>query len=114
MDDLKREQLVADIRNFNELAWAMESRLDLLDEVLDITPESPLRKAAWDLIGGYINALDRAWNIGGWLEWWWSEVRLGESPSSASLKGEPMRPIRNIDDLVGIVLDDLCSTEASE
>lgn len=103
----KAERITADIRAWHEAVVDLESKIDALDEVLDIAPESPLRLAIWSLVGGYIRALDHAWDIGGWLEWWWEELRMGECPSQAGLKGQEMRSIATLDDLIKIALDDL-------
>lgn len=103
--------LAATIRLWHDRVVALEEQLDALRDLLQMAPEAPLNEAAWGLVGGYIAALDARWNIGGWLEWWWNECRLGESPSQAGINGEPMRDIKTIDDLIALVIDDLAQAE---
>lgn len=112
LDPDRRARIETEIRAFHERVRAARDVLRKLDDVLDIAPESPLYEAVWALIGGYMGALGAAYgHIDGWLEWWWSECDLGANPHDAGLPGEPMRTIETLDDLVGIVLDDLARTE---
>ena len=94
------------VREFDEQARAVESLIDSMRAVFDLAPESRVCQVQWDLLGAYIRALDAKHHIGGWLDWWWTECRLGESPMGAGLHGEPMREIATVDDLVRLVCDD--------
>lgn len=114
MDALKQDQLAEDVRKFHALARAYEGKIGELSDLLWMAPEAPIREAAWNLIRGYIDALDRAWGIGDWLLWWWEDLVLGEKASEAALPDEEMRPIRTIDDLVQIILDDLQQAEEGQ
>lgn len=111
MNQEQKDRIASAIRNFHARALAAQAVLDAVDDVLDITPESKLNQAVWDLVGGYISALDAAYSIGPWLEWWWNECTLGEKPGMAGIRNEPMRKIRTLDDLIGIALDDLALGE---
>lgn len=95
------------IRQFHERAAGARDVLDSLDNVLSLTPESPLFEAMWALVGGYIEALGASFHIDGWMEWWWSECLLGEKPMKAGLPGQELREIATVDDLVQLVLADL-------
>lgn len=95
------------VREFDEQARAVESLIDSLRDVFDPAPESRACQVPWDLLGAYIRALDSKHNIGGWLEWWWLECRLGENPLQAAPVGEELRMIATVDDLVELVLLDL-------
>lgn len=114
MDALKQQQLAEDVRKFHERATDFETRMDAMAEMLWMSPECPIRQAGWGVIDGHVSALDRAWNIGSWLEWWWQELSLGEKPSEAGLTGEEMRQIRTIEDLIQIIVDDLQRAEGDQ
>lgn len=96
------------IRDFHARVTEAEQVLDVLNDVLEMRPEGRLYSAVWALIGGYLDALDASHpGIGGWLEWWWNECRLGTRPLHAGLAGEELRMIATIDDLVRLVCEDL-------
>lgn len=103
--------LAADMRLWHQRVRALKEELSALIDLLQMAPEAPLNEAAWGLVGGYIAALDARWGIGGWLEWWWHECKLGDRPLEAGIVGEPMRTIRTIDDLIAIVTDDLAQAD---
>jgi hypothetical protein len=94
------------VREFDEQARAVEALIDSLRDVFDPAPESRVCQVPWDLLGAYIRAIDAKHHIGGWLEWWWAECRLGETPLAAGLPGEAMREIATVDDFVRLVCDD--------
>lgn len=96
------------IRDFHERVREVESHIDVLTEgLLKVSPDSDLLGSIWEVAEGYREALDAAYSIGGWLEWWWHECGLGENPMKAGLPGEDLRTVATIDDLVRLVLDDL-------
>lgn len=99
MSTTDRERIAAAIRDFHERAQAASTAMEKLHDAIDMAPESPLYQTMWGLVGGYIAALDAAFHIGGWLEWWWEECRLGDNPNKAGLPGEAMRLIENLDDV---------------
>lgn len=94
------------VREFDEQARAVEALIDSLRDVFDPAPESRICQVPLDLLGAYIRALDAKHHIGGWLEWWWLECRLGENPLAAGLPGEAMREIATVDDFVRLVCDE--------
>lgn len=110
----RMQQIAEDVRKFHDRATEFEARMDAIAELLWMSPECPIRQAAWGVIGGYIGGLDRAWNIGSWLKWWWQELNLGEKPGEAGLTGEEMRSIRTIEDLIQIIQDDLRASEGEK
>lgn len=112
MNAVDREAMAAAIRTWHDRLYALEEQLGALRDLLQMAPEAPLNEACWALAGGYIAEIDRRWGIGDWLDCWWHECRLGESPGHAGLIGEPMREIKTIDDLIAIVTDDLAQAEA--
>lgn len=95
------------VRTFHERVIALENVMGALQEQLSMAPEAPINSAIWSLIGGYMSALDDAYSIGGWLEWWWMECGLGATPMQAQPFGYEMRLIATIDDFVQLVCDDL-------
>lgn len=95
------------VRRWNELMCDIESTLDDLHDTVGLNPEAPLPTAIFALAGGYREALDAAYHIGGWLDWWWLECRLGDNPMGARLQGETSdRTIETIDDLVKLLRDE--------
>lgn len=103
------EKIEKAVRDFHHRALEAEGVSDVLNGVLWMAPESNFCTMLAELIGGYKDALDSAYNIGGWLEWWWIECDLGRTQRSkqAGLPNEPLRTIATIDDLVQIIKDDL-------
>ena len=104
------EKAEKQIREFHARVTEIERVTDAMNSFLSMTPESVLNAAIWALVGGYTDAIDAAYNIGGWLEWWWLECRLGKNPMQAGLAGEELRTISTIDDLVRLICDDIAKT----
>ncbi|WP_156820696.1 hypothetical protein [Thioalkalivibrio thiocyanodenitrificans] len=94
-------------RDFHTAVSGADGALDRLSDLLGVSPESDLCSNVWAMAGAYKGALDAAYGIGGWLEWWWLECRLGEQPMQAGLPGEELRTIATIDDLVKLITDDI-------
>ena len=99
------------VREWHEALTGVFEIMERLDDVLDINPESPLNAAIFKLIGSYNRALGWSNGIDGWLEWWWTECRMGENPMRAGLPGGELTLISNIDDLVKLIIDDLKQTQ---
>lgn len=95
------------VREFHERGRHAEDLISELDTVLSLDAESPLRQSTYALIGGYRNALDAAFHIGGWLDWWWLECGFGNNPLQASPAGGQLRLIETVDDLVALVAEDI-------
>lgn len=98
------------IRDFHDRVTEIERVTDVLKSVMSMAPESDLYSAIWALIGGYKDAIGDAYNIDGWLEWWWLECNLGSNPMQAAVAGEELRTIATVDDLVRLILDDLAQS----
>ncbi|MBL8473719.1 MAG: hypothetical protein JNM98_18155 [Rhodocyclaceae bacterium] len=94
------------VREFHARAEEAERVQRVLGETLKMAPESELFQATRGLIGGYIMALDAAYQIGDWLEWWWSECALGARPMGAAPAGGSVRMIATVDDLVALLCED--------
>lgn len=103
MDKAKIEQA---IRDFDERVRAMDEVWEKLEEVLGATPESPVFEAMTAVAGGYVAALDAAYGIGGWLEWWWLECQLGRQTMECEVDGKEFT-VATIDDIVQVVLADI-------
>lgn len=99
------------IRDFHDRVSDIERVTDAMNAILMTSPESDFNSALRAVVGAYKEALDEAYNIGSWLEWWWLECGLGNKPMQASLAGEELRTIATIDDLVALILDDLKQSE---
>ena len=97
------------VRDWHEHMIEVERVMSELEAVVGSCPEAPINTAIWSLIGGYIRALDSAYHIGGWLDWWRWECDLGATPMQAQPFGYEMRLIATIDDFVQLVCDDLAA-----
>lgn len=104
------ENIEKAIRKFHDKVVEADRVISELDGLLAMNPESALHSAVWALVGAYKDALGAAYNIDGWLEWWWLECSLGKNPLQASPAGGELRVIATIDDLVRLVCDDLKSS----
>lgn len=100
----KTEQAV---RDFHKRAVDIEACAAALGELVGMQPESRVMAALFGTLGAYMRALGEPLGIDGWLEWWWLECGLGERPKQAGLRGEALRDVSTIDDLVRIVIDDV-------
>lgn len=105
------KKVEAAILEFHQIVANTEAVMSSLDALLEQAPDSALKTAVWSAVGAYSRALDEAYGIGGWLDWWWLECDLGARPMRAGLKGEQLRNISTPDDLVRLVLDDLRSAD---
>lgn len=110
MSEEQRKQVANAVREFHERAREAETILVAFDAIIELSPESPLINAVLDLIEGYADALGQAYGIREWLLWWRADCKLGKNPLQARL-GDGLREISDIDDLIGIVLDDLARAE---
>lgn len=103
MDKAKIEKA---IRDFDERVRAMDRAWDKLKEAVGATPESPLFEATAGLADGYVAALDAAYAIGEWLDWWCLECQLGLNPMECEVGGKKFT-VATVDDLVRVVLADI-------
>jgi hypothetical protein len=108
------EKVETAIREFHNFAIEMRELLDKMNELFSMEPEGNFYNLMFSLSGRYIKALDYAFSIGGWLEWWLLECDLGKKVMQAGLKDEPMRDIETLDDFIKIVCDDLKSADIAE
>lgn len=113
MNAAREAEITRALREFHERIGALDETYDQLHGLVGIDPEAPLANAIWAVAGGWQRALDTAYGLGGWLEWWWLECALGAKPKSVRLPGEEERTIATVDDLVAVVLDDLRHCETS-
>lgn len=107
--DYKKVEL--QIRKFHECCLTNESIIEQFGDIFDINPESKFFQSQYEIIGGYIEAMDCAYHIGGWLEWWLFECHLGKTKLKAKLPTETERSIEYLDDFVKLVIDDLKQNE---
>lgn len=106
------ERVERAVRDFCERAAAAGELMEQLDALIGLQPESPLSTAVWSVLGGWERALDEAYDLGGWLDWWWLECGLGARPKGVRLPGGEERLIATVDELVKVVLIDLRRCEA--
>lgn len=106
-------RLESAVRDFHAHVQAWVQWTDALEQVLPNVPEGPLHTAAWNLVEGYLAALDSAYGIAAWLEWWWLECALGATPLAASPRGGELRLIDDIDALVRLIVEDVAYSEIS-
>lgn len=98
------------IREWHESMIDLETKMSAFQEVTGSQTDSPLSSAIYHVAGQYIKALDAAYSIGGWLEWWWIDCELGNSPKHAKLPDEDKRLISSIDDLIQLLTDEIAMT----
>ncbi len=94
------------VREFHARAKEIERVMDAMDSVLGMSPESDFYTAAFGLIGGYMAAIEEAYSMGGWLDWWLHECRLGDRPMQAGFDGE-LRTVATVDDLLLIIEEEI-------
>lgn len=105
----KSAAVEAAVREFHDLLSALDKKMDAMQSLVGMDQEGDFAASVWWGVGFSIGALNVAYGIGDWLEWWWHECQLGAKPMQAGLPGEPLRTIATIDDLVRLILDDLAS-----
>lgn len=95
------------IRAWHATMLLLEQHMAALTELTGASPDSPLIRAIWDAANGYTEAVDAACGGNGHLPYWWLECELGRKHGRIGLGNEPMRDIHTLDDLVGLVRDDM-------
>lgn len=84
----------------------LDAQMDSLMSLVGVAPESPLPAAIYKLQRAYTRAVSDLLGISDeWLEVWWLEYNHGERPMKAGLKGEPLRNITTLAELLALVLD---------
>lgn len=85
----------------------LDAQMDSLTSLVGVAPESPLPAAIYKLQGAYTRAVSAMLGISDeWLEVWWLEHNYGDRPMKAGLKGEPLRNITTLAELLALVRDD--------
>ena len=81
----------------------LDAQMDSLTTLVGVAPESPLPAAIYRLQGAYTRAVSDLLGISSeWLEAWWLEHNYGERPMQAGLKGEPLRNITTLAELLAL------------
>lgn len=80
---------------------------DKIYELFGAAPESCAMKSISDLIALQIDFFEKVFGIGGWLDWWAWDCGFGKNPHEACLKGEELKLISTVDDLIKIIIADL-------
>lgn len=84
----------------------LDAQMDSLTSLVGVAPESPLPAAIYRLQGAYTRAVSDLLGISSeWLEVWWMEHDYGERPMKAGLKGDPLRNITTLAELLALVRD---------
>ena len=72
------------IRGFHRRVSEFDRVSEILCSVFRMPPECKLNAVVWDLIDGYMDAIDEIFfldrDIKSWLQWWWLECDLGKNP----------------------------------
>ena len=76
--------------------------VDALNNVVGCSPESPLSQSIYAMVIAYTNAVQDAHGLDTWLEWYWLECQMGDTPLSASIGDEPLREIATVEDLIAL------------
>ncbi len=92
------------IRDWHAATVRVRDMMRAIRAVLSPEPESEHNNAVWGAIQSYADALNTAYDLDGWLEWWWIECELGDKPMKAAPAGEPLRKIDTVDDLIAVAL----------
>lgn len=83
-----------------------DAQMDSLCTLIGVSPESPLPAAIYKMQGAYTRAVSDLLGISSeWLEVWWMEHDYGERPMKAGLKGDPLRNITTLAELLALVRD---------
>lgn len=85
----------------------LDAQVDSLTSLVGVAPESPLPAAIYKMQGDYTRVVSDLLGISDeWLMTWWLEYNHGDRPMKAGLKGEPLRNITTLADLLALVRDD--------
>ena len=90
------------IHTWHTTVKATGEAVDALDRVVGCSPESPLSQAIYAMVIAYTDAVQDALGLDTWLEWYWLECEMGETPLSASIGDEPLREIATLEDLIAL------------
>ena len=90
------------IRTWYATVKATGEAVDALNNIVGCSPESPMSQAIYAMVIAYTDAVQDAHGLDTWLEWYWLECEMGETPLSASIGDEPLREIATVDDLIAL------------
>ena len=90
------------VRTWHTTVKATGEAVDALDRVVGCSPESPLSQSIYAMVIAYTDAVQDAHGLDTWLEWYWLECEMGETPLSASIGDEPLREIATVEDLIAL------------
>lgn len=106
------EKIKQRLREWQEAMQAVEGVVSDLMQIVGHDPEAPLHSTVSALQG--LATRQMAEIIGAsedWLEAWWLEHNFGERPLQIAIAGEPLREIKNIEELAQVIYDDLQAPE---
>ena len=90
------------IQTWHATVKAVGEAVDVLNNVVGCSPESPLSQSIYAMVIAYTGAVQEAHGLDTWLEWYWRECAMGENPMSASIGDEPLREIATVEDLIAL------------
>lgn len=102
-----RDEILRHLTAWQDAVREVDKQYDALHALTGLTPESPL----WKAVGAMQNLLTeqtaKLCSIGReWLDAWWLEHDFGAKPMQAGLKGQPLREIKTLEELVDLICDD--------
>lgn len=106
-----RDEILRILTAWQDAMREVDAQYDALHALTGLTPESPPWKAVGDMQNLLTEQTAELCSIGKeWLEAWWLECDFGANPMKAWLKGQPLREIKTLEELVDLICDDLEST----
>lgn len=100
------DEALSQVDTWQSVMIELDAQMDSLTSLVGVAPESPLPAAIYRLQGAYTRAVSDLLGISSeWLEVWWMEHDYGERPMKAGLKGDPLRNITTLAELLALVRD---------
>ena len=90
------------VRTGHATAKAAGEAVDALNNIVGCSPESPLSQSIYAMVIAYTDEVQEAHGLDTWLEWYWLECEMGETPLAASIGDEPLREIATVEDLIAL------------
>ena len=103
MDKAKIEKA---IRDFDKHVREMDEAWAGLRKAIGPMSETTVYESSWRVVDAYCDAIDDAYGLDGWLNWWRFECEFGAKPRHAKI-GRNKFTVATIDDLVRVVLADI-------
>ena len=97
------------VQEWHDASLRMKEKLETLNDVLQIAPDSGIYESVNALIDGWMQQLQRAHNLGDWLDYWAWACDYGRAPCRPGaayfvmLSDGSKWSLDSIDDLLGML-----------